>query len=217
MTSALAQRYQIHDKNRSERLEALRANLREVAELNQLKTRLPSLASEWMTSIDTSVDSASDTTSSASSAPVGATSLSSSNAAPGSVVGGRSVGPTQANVQLPLSQAEKRYEAAKAQWLAELRRSGLDSSKVQSLLQEAETKWEKGKHLSGQGAWTPEARQAYREAFTAYRPAMLDRKAREAVQAGRLVLEKPKDPHKVQTQRSKAFLDDARNAIMYRR
>lgn len=217
LTSALAQRYQIHDKNRSERLEALRANLREVAELNQLKTRLPSLASEWMTSIDTSVDSASDTTSSASSAPVGATSLSSSNAAPGSVVGGRSVGPTQANVQLPLSQAEKRYEAAKAQWLAELRRSGLDSSKVQSLLQEAETKWEKGKHLSGQGAWTPEARQAYREAFTAYRPAMLDRKAREAVQAGRLVLEKPKDPHKVQTQRSKAFLDDARNAIMYRR
>ncbi|WP_304459027.1 hypothetical protein [Alicyclobacillus sendaiensis] len=218
LTAGLAQRYQVHDKNRAERLEALRANLREVAELNQLKTRLPSLASEWMNTTGANADPTSGTTSPAMLAPANVTSPSSPSSAstpsPGTV-GGSAIG--QARRQLPWSQAEKRYEAAKAQWLAELRRSGFDSSTVQSLLQEAETKWKDGKHLPDQGTWSPEARLAYREAFTAYRPAMLDRKAREAVEAGRLVLEKPKDPHKVQTQRSKAFLDDARNALMYRR
>lgn len=221
LTAGLAQKYQTHDKNRTERLEALRANLREVAELNQLKTRLPSLASEWMNTTGANADPTSVTTSPAMSAPANVTPPSSPSSASttslGTVSGGSATGQAHAHMQLPLSQAEKRYEAAKAQWLAELRRSGFDSSTVQSLLQEAETKWEDGKHLRDQGTWSPEARQAYREAFTAYRPAMLDRKAREAVQAGRLVLEKPKDPHKVQTQRSKAFLDDARNAIMYRR
>ncbi|SDW94371.1 hypothetical protein SAMN04489725_12312 [Alicyclobacillus hesperidum] len=221
LTAGLAQKYQTHDKNRTERLEALRANLREVAELNQLKTRLPSLASEWMTEADSSGEPSVDSTSSPSFAsgagttpsPAAGTSIS----AMGPALGGQSVGQGQARVQLPLTQAEKRYEAAKAQWLHELQRSGMSPSVVQSLLVEAETKWKDGKHLSGQGAWSPEARQAYREAFTAYRPALLDQKARDAVQKGRLVLEKPKDPHKVQTQRSKAFLDDARNAIMYRR
>ena len=216
LTAGLAQRYQVHDKNRAERLEALRANLREVAELNQLKTRLPSLASEWMNTTGPSADPQSGTTSPANVASPSSHS-SASTTSSGTVSGGSAIGQAHAHMQLPLSQAEKRYEAAKAQWFAELRRSGFDSSTVQSLLQEAETKWEDGKHLRDQGTWSPEARQAYREAFTAYRPAMLDRKAREAVQAGRLVLEKPKDPHKVQTERSKAFLDDARNALMYRR
>jgi hypothetical protein len=113
--------------------------------------------------------------------------------------------------------AEKRYNDASTRFVQALQNSGMSREAARQTLQQAQQLWDEGRHLPGQGRFSPEAQLAYRQAFTAYRPAKLDQKAKEAVLAGKLKLDAPKDPHRTRVAKTNAFLNDARNAIMYKR
>ncbi|MCL6441894.1 MAG: hypothetical protein K6T83_00265 [Alicyclobacillus sp.] len=125
--------------------------------------------------------------------------------------------PVNNTFQGMLSPAEKKYSEASQQFIRALEQSGMSGNAAQNLLQQAEQQWDEGKHLPNLHRYSPQAQQAYRQAFTAYRPAKLDQRAKDAVIAGKLTITPPKDPHKNQIAGTNAFLNDARNALMYRR
>ncbi|WP_029421806.1 hypothetical protein [Alicyclobacillus macrosporangiidus] len=170
--SHLAQRHLVNRHNRTERLQALRAHMREIAEHNELVGRLPGISAMY---------------------------------------------DPEHKVFQGLTPAETTYNEASTRFIQALKNSGMSHEAAQQTLQQAQQLWEEGRHLPGQGRFSPEAQLAYRQAFTAYRPAQLDAKAKQAVSAGKLKLDPPKDPHKARVAKTNAFLSDARNAIMYKR
>ncbi len=116
-----------------------------------------------------------------------------------------------------VSAAEKAYGDATQEFVQAFGQAGKSPNEARSVLQQAQAHWDRNEHLPNLHTYTPQVLQAYQKAFTAYRPAKLDTQAKEAVQQGRLSMVKSKNPHQHQVAKTPAFLNDARNALMYRR
>ena len=112
---------------------------------------------------------------------------------------------------------EQAYSQASSTFVKTLRDSGMKADEARGTLAQAEQHWDAGKHLPQLNNLTPPAQQAYKQAFTAYRPAKLDDQARKAVGEGRVHMPPMKNPHHTQVAQTPAFMNDARNAIMNRR
>ena len=112
------------------------------------------------------------------------------------------------------SPAEQKHSAARNEFVNQLRESGVSPRDAQNLSETAQQQWDVGQHLPNLGSYTPAAQEAYRKAYATYQPAQLDRKAKEAVVAGRVAVTPPKDPLKTKTAGTNAFLYDARKAIV---
>lgn len=115
------------------------------------------------------------------------------------------------------SPAEQRYNTAGSEFVNALQASGMSYVDANNTLQQAEQQWSQHRHLPNLIQHSQPVQKAYQQAFSAYRPAQLDRKAKDGVRAGRLTVNPAKDPHKNQVAQSRAFLNDARNAAIYRR
>ena len=112
------------------------------------------------------------------------------------------------------SKAQRTYASASQTFMDALDMPPEDAKRT---LAQAEQHWEQGDPFPNLNQYSPKAQQAYRQAFTAYRPSQLDSQAREAVLKGRLSIAPSKNPHQHQVAKTPAFLNDARNAVMYRR
>ncbi len=112
---------------------------------------------------------------------------------------------------------EQAYSRASSTFVQTLRESGMKPDEARGTLAQAEQHWNVGEHMPQLNKLTPPAQQAYKQAFTAYRPAKLDDQARKAVGDGLVHVPQAKNPHHTQVAQTPAFMNDARNAIMNRR
>lgn len=117
-----------------------------------------------------------------------------------------------------LSSAEESYRTAHINLASALQTSTPMSSQQTGItISGMEKQWNSGLHVSNLTSYSPEVQAAYRQAYSSYRPAILDRQAKDAVVAGRLHVTPPVDPHKNNRLGTQALMQDARNAVMYGR
>lgn len=115
------------------------------------------------------------------------------------------------------SAAEQKYNTAREQLHKALQGSGLSSEVAQRRVEQFERLWQGGKHWTHLSRYSLETQQAYRQAYSAYHPAQKDKQAKELVLQGKVNLPVYKDPVAEHKAKTPAFLNDARNAVAYRR
>ncbi|KPV45626.1 hypothetical protein [Alicyclobacillus ferrooxydans] len=117
-----------------------------------------------------------------------------------------------------LSTAEESYRTAHMNLASALQSSTSMSSKQAGMtIMKMENQWNSGLHVSNLTSYSPSVQAAYKQAYSSYRPAILDRQAKDAVVAGRLHVTPPVDLHKNNRSGTQALMQDARNAVMYGR
>ena len=117
-----------------------------------------------------------------------------------------------------LSAAEESYRTAYTSLASALQSStSMSTKQARMAISNMETGWNSGLHVQNLSSYSPEVQTAYRQAYSSYRPAMLDRRAKDAVVTGRLHVTPPVDLHKNSKVGTQALMQDARNAVMYGR
>lgn len=116
------------------------------------------------------------------------------------------------------SAAEQSYESAREQFVGSMETTmGMSSENARRAASQSELAWDEGRHWKPLGTSTPQVQEAYRAAFTSYRPAQQDLRAKEAVASGEMAMQIPRDPHQNKKQGADAFLQDARMAMLQKR
>jgi len=124
----------------------------------------------------------------------------------------------QQNAFTGLSVSEQSYHEAHTNLVSALQSTtSMSPKQANKTISEMENRWNSGIHIQNFPSYSPEVQTAYRQAYSSYRPAMLDRQAKNAVLSGRIQLTPPADPHRNSKLGTQAMMQDARNAVRYGR
>lgn len=124
----------------------------------------------------------------------------------------------QQNAFTGLSAAEQSYYEAHTNLISAIQSTtSMSPKQAGKTISEMENRWNSGLHVQNLPSYSPEVQTAYRQAYSSYRPAMLDRQAKDAVLTGKLQLTPPADPHRNNKLGTQALMQDARNAVRYGR
>jgi hypothetical protein len=113
--------------------------------------------------------------------------------------------------------AQEAYTHARQALVTELQHSGMGTAEAAAYVGQAETRWQSGKHPRGVPSQPLAVQAAYRHAYQAYRPAQQDTKAQRLVVEGKVTMPSVRDPAKQHKAMTHAYLQEARNAVAYKR
>jgi len=116
------------------------------------------------------------------------------------------------------SSAEQGYHSARRILISEMENNPLNSEKgIRQQIRNMENNWSSGRHTDLKNQSNTPLQHAYQQAYAMYRPAQLDRQTKKAAIAQKIAISKPTDFHKNAKTGTQAFMQDARNAVMYKR
>lgn len=124
----------------------------------------------------------------------------------------------QQNAFTGFSVSEQSYHDAHTNLVSALQSTtSMSPKQANKIISEMENRWNSGQHAQNLPSYSPDVQAAYRQAYSSYRPALLDRQAKDAVLSGKLQLTPPTDPHRNNKLGTQAMMQDARNAVRYGR